>query len=120
MTPVVINNYMVRSGQRETAASALPSDVQNVTLTMTTENWPVGGIDLGFLLSFDGGQTFVASKTPPYHIDKPVPNPREPLVQPPAIIGFGWGEEQTEPTHVKAWTNNPSSQFQTDVTIEGF
>ena len=107
----------IRGGVRETPARPVPADAIRVDITLSRENWPVFGIELAMLVSYDGGQTYQLHATP-VQIDPHIPTVKEPTPT-PAGISFGFTPER-RPTHAKIYTNNPGAQFETTVTLQTF
>jgi hypothetical protein len=109
----------VQGGTRETPSRAVPVGSSRIQLTLSRENWPATGIDLGFLLSFDGGQNYVL-KPGLTHIAQATADPKRPGVITPAILSVGWNLDnpQDVPTDAKIQTVNPSGNFQSTVTLE--
>lgn len=106
----------IQGGVRETAAAEIPNGASRVDLTLTRENWPVGGILLGFMLSYDGGNGYEMVNN--VGIAPGVATPKAPGVIPPAKLGFGWSTRI--PTHAKIRTDNLAGNFTSTATIEVF
>jgi len=113
-----LNNRLIPAGLDETPAFAIPAQFNAIQLTMTRDNWPAAGCDIGIAVSPDGGQTWEWFRQ---HIAPFVPTAKNPNVaDAPAKLGYAWNPDNpnvAKPTHIKAQTDSPDS-FRTDITIE--
>lgn len=104
----------IQAGLRETPAAVVPGGATRIQLTVTRDNWPAAGVDVGFLLSFDGGTNYVSRNL--VHIGQAIADPKRPGVITAAVLSVGWSSPQ--PTHAKLQTNNPAANFAATATLE--
>jgi hypothetical protein len=118
MTTTVIATFpshSVPSGTFTSPAGVVPSDAIGLQLRMSRGNWPAAGANIALLVSFDSGVTYptVYANDIAAWVDDG--NPKHGLSD--AVIGFGWGEGQPIPDHVKARSISGTAYVST-ITVE--
>lgn len=107
-------NVLLRAPEQTSPAVALPADTEEVSVSMSREDWPALGATLELYASFDNQATWELKAS--LQVAPFVPSIKQPTPT-PAIIGWGWNSTTSQqPTHARGRIITPVN-FRADVTL---
>jgi hypothetical protein len=107
MQPLLtLNSQTVPSGNFTSPMIGIPAIYNFAELRASRGAWPVAGVTVSLLVSYDAGLTFQVAAGP-LVIAPFVPTAKQASAT-DAAIGFGWNQERRV-THAKIQSNSPQS-----------